>query len=208
MANFSKIQQQALDEGFVDLNVSKQVVAVDFANDLKNTMKQLANVYTAGLQDSLRKKKSITSGKLADSIKPRDAKVGKNSVSIDIETLRYASFIDEGVDGWHKSRGSRFKFKTKGVDPKGQHVKSMKEYLATKQSQARNVKVAISERERAGKSIVDASTRAAMTAAFMVKKYGIKPNRFWQETTDEFREFMEEELGTAVKIQIINTLKK
>jgi hypothetical protein len=54
--------------------------------------------------------------------------------------------------------------------------------------------------------MLDASTRAAVTASYFIKKKGIKPRRFWQDATNEFIPIVEKELGIAAKIDIINNL--
>jgi hypothetical protein len=85
-------------------------------------------------------------------------------------------------------------------------VKSIKQWMAREGKSARNVKQAVSSREARGRKLQDATTRAAVQVSYMIKRQGIKPKYFWKEATNEFLVYMENELGVAIKIDIINNL--
>ena len=202
-------QNKALDTGFLDLMGSESNTrnVVKFET-LVTSLEYLGQLYTKKLTDQLIKKDADSSGKLSDSIIATEVQLLGSTYSVSISTLKYASFLDEGVDGWAKSRGSRFKFKTKGVDPKGDHVKSVKAWLVREANIARIKNRAVSNRERKRASIKDASTQAAISAAYMIKRQGIKPTHFWRDATKEMEKLVAKEFAAAFKIDIIKNITK
>lgn len=103
------------------------------------------------------------------------------------------------------NRGSIYSFKTKGVDPKGEMVKSIKKWLTREGNSARNVKFAISKRERRGKQI-DEFTRRATSVAYMIKRSGVKATKFFTTASQEMEVYIENELGASLRIDIINNI--
>jgi hypothetical protein len=178
---------------------------VEFS-DTGNTVIQLAATYIELINEEIEKKDVASSGYMQDNITPTDLEVNGDILTVGINAPLYASYVDEGVNGWAVNRGSRFQYKTKGVDPKGAMVKSLKAYIAREGASSKNVKVAVTSREAKGKSMLDASTRAAVSLGYMIKRQGIKPRHFWRDATNTFLPIAEKELGKAVKIDIINNL--
>jgi len=174
--------------------------------DLADTMAWLAALYTQKLAENLNKADATSSGFLADSIIPLDVKVLGSVYTVEIQAATYAKFIDDGVDGWAKSRGSKYKFKTKGVDPQGEMVKSVRAWLIREGGFSRNVRTQLSKRETKQKRITDSMTQRAVSVAYMIKRQGIKPTRFWSNTTKEMKRIVEIELGKALKVDIINSI--
>jgi len=174
-------------------------------SDIKNTLTFLGTAFVQILVDEMDKKDVSSSGGLQDSIKDRDLVQEGDVLRVDIEADEHFSYQDEGVDGWAKSQGSRFKFKTKGVLPNSAHVKSMKDWIAREGKSSTN-KYKITARERRGGKMIDRSTRAAMTAAYMVKKYGFKGKNFTEPAKQSIQQLAEQELGIALKVDIINNL--
>ena len=169
----------------------------------QDKLTQLAAQYSIALANKLGDVDASSSGDLAGSIEPLSIQVKGKVFYVDIVAAKYASFIDEGVDGWANSRGSRFKFKTRGVDPKGAMVKSVKDYLV-RENKISQSKYAVLNKK--GK-VIDRQIQAATTVAYMIKRMGIKATHFWRDATTEFSSIVEKELGMAVKIDIINNFK-
>jgi hypothetical protein len=178
---------------------------VDFS-DTQNTVIQLASTYIELINEEIEKKDSASSGFMQDNIQPTDLEVQGDLLTIGINAPLYSSYVSEGVNGWAVNRGSRFQFKTRGVDPNGAMVKSLKAYISREGLSARNVKVAVTQREAKGKTMRDATTKAAVQMGFMIKRQGIKPRHFWRDATSEFLPIAERELGIAVKVDVINNL--
>lgn len=209
MASISKVQHEALADGFLDL------LGEDTANfepvkltDVNNTIVQLAAKYIDIVSNKINEKDVVSSGRMADEMQPTMLEFDGKTYRIGITAPEYSSYQDEGVNGWAVDRGSRFSFKTRGVDPKGEMVKSVKQWIQREGASARNATRAITARERKGQAMPDATTRAAVRASYFIKKKGIKPRRFWKEATDEFVVEMEKELGIALKIDVINCITK
>lgn len=212
--SFRQVQHKAIEDGFLDLLGEDQgkFKPVTF-DDVANTLVQLAGQYVAKLTQLADERDVASSGKMIDKIEPTEVQINGSVYTIGILAPEYASYQDEGVDGWDNSQGSRFKFKTKGVDPKGEMVKSVKDWLKREGKSARNVKVGISARERRGikskqksRMTADARTRQAVTASYMIKRMGIKPTHFWRDATEQMQVQITNELGKAFKIDIVNYL--
>jgi hypothetical protein len=173
------------------------------AVETQDKLTQLAAQYSIALAKKLGDVDASSSGELADSIQPLSIQVKENIFYVDIVAAKYASFIDEGVDGWANSRGSRFKFKTRGVDPKGAMVKSVKDYLVRENKISQSKYSVLNKKSK----VRDRQIQAATTVAYMIKRMGIKATHFWRDATTEFSSIVEKELGMAVKIDIINNFK-
>lgn len=173
------------------------------AVETQDKLTQLAAQYSIALAKKLGDVDASSSGELADSIQPLSIQVKDNIFYVDIVAAKYASFIDEGVDGWANSRGSRFKFKTKGVNPKGAMVKSVKDYLVRENKISQSKYAVLNKKSK----VRDRQIQAATTVAYMIKRMGIKATHFWRDATTEFSNIVEKELGMAVKIDIINNFK-
>ena len=207
MASFNKVQHEALADGFIDLlgEDAQNFEAVELSDTAK-TIVQLAAIYVELISNKIDEKDVASSGKMQNLITPTQVEFDGTTYSIGINAPGYASYQDEGVNGWAVNRNSRFSFKTRGVDPSGAMVKSLKQWIAREGASARNVKQSVSSREARGRQMTDATTRAAIRAAYMIKRQGIKPTYFWKEATNEFLVVLENELGTAIKIDVINNL--
>ena len=205
--SIAKAQHEALESGIIDLlgDDVNNYAPVELS-DTENTLVQIAAKYIDLITEQINEKDVKSSGAMVDNIQPTDIEFDGSTYTIGITAPDYATYQDEGVNGWAVDRGSRFSFKTHGVDPKGQMVKSVKSWMQREGSSARNVKQAVSSREARGKSLIDASTRAAIRTAYMIKRQGIQPKHFWRDATNEMESYIESELGTALKIDIVNNL--
>lgn len=174
------------------------------AVETQDKLTQLAAEYSIALAKKLGDVDASSSGELADSIQPLAIQVQDNIFYVDIVAAKYASFIDEGVDGWANSRGSRFKFKTRGVDPNGEMVKSVKDYLVRENKISQSKYAVLNKKSK----VKDRQIQAATTVSYMIKRMGIKATHFWRDATNEFSKIIEQELGMAVKIDLINNFKQ
>jgi hypothetical protein len=209
MASFSRVQHEALADGFIDLmGEDAQNFAPVELSDTKKTIEQLAAIYIAIVADKINEKDVVSSGYMADSMAPTMLQVDGPIFRIGITAPEYSTYQDEGVNGWAVNRNSRFSFKTRGVNPDGEMVKSVKQWIQREGSSARNVKRAVTSREAKGKRMLDATTAAAVRASYFIKRKGIKPRHFWKDATEDFKSVMEKELGVAIKIDVINCITK
>lgn len=207
-------QNRAAKTGFLDLmgESSENFKEAKFSNIIES-LDYLGAVYEKKLKDQLVKKDADSSGALSDSIKASDVKVFGNVYTVEISTLKYAKFVDEGVDGWAKSRGSKYKFKRpkkrsgsfSGTSP---FVESLKKYLEREGKIGAIKNRPVSARESKRARITDATTKSAIRAASMIKRFGIKPTRFFKDATTEMRSEIAKEFSAALRIDIIENITK
>jgi hypothetical protein len=200
-------QHEAVDSGFIDLNTldSSDYQPIDLS-DIENTLINVAASYVGLLHEKATQKDVVSSGNMIDDIKATDITTTENGYAIGITAPDYATYQDEGVNGWKVNRGSRFNFKTKGVNPDGAMVASVKQWVQREGLSARNVKQGVTRRERRGMKMQDATTKVAVTASYFIKKKGLKATHFWSDATNEINAYIETELGIATKVDIINNL--
>jgi len=202
----TKADLEFITGGELDLMGSVEFQEIKLDN-IENVLERLAAVYIDKIIENADKKDISSSGFLQDNIKPTDVEIDGTNYKIFITAPDYLSYQDEGVDGWAKSRGSRFKFKTKGVDPNSDMVKSLKDWLSReKAGNTRFEKYATSKREIRAKSIKDAATQRAVTAAYMIKRQGISGKHFLRDATQAMQLVIQNELGAAFKADIILNL--
>jgi len=203
----ARSHQDAINSGVLDLMGDEQSdYRVINLESISDTLAYIGVLYAKKLRDNLDQKNISSSGGLGESIIPLDVTMFGSVYTVEIEAAKFAKFIDEGVDGWAKSRGSKYKFKTKGVDPNGEMVKSIKAWLLREGNVGRIKNRPTTQREARQMSITSATDRAAISAAFMIKRQGIKPTHFWRDATKEMRSIVEIELGKALKVDIINSI--
>lgn len=198
-----KVQHEAIESGFLDLLGEDKSLSEEVQlNDTANTLVQLAAIYAGKIAEKADKVDASSSGKMQDSIRPTEVEYNGSVYSIGIEAKDYLSYVDAGVNGWAVNRGSVYSFKTKGVNPQGDMVKSIKEYLKREGNSSRN-KYKITAREKKG---MDALTKNAVTVAYMIKRQGIKPKHFLRDATTEMEVVIRNELGAAFRIDVINNI--
>jgi len=203
----TRVQHEAVDSGFIDLNNldGDDYDAVNLS-DIENTLINVAAAYVGLLHEKARQKDVNSSGSMIDDIQATDITKTENGYSIGITAPDYATYQDEGVNGWKVNRGSRFQFKTKGTKEGSAMYNSLKEWVNREGQSARNVKVGVTRRERRDMKMKSVETKAILAAAAGIKRFGIAPTRFWSDATAEINAYIETELGIATKIDIINNL--
>jgi hypothetical protein len=199
--SISKNQLHALQNGgLLNLSESKSQFKQISLNDLANTLTYLGSQYAINIAEEMGK--AVSNGSTADgadSIAISDVKIFGSTYTIEVSADEYIKFVSEGVDGWGgASKGGKYKFKSKGT-PKAM-VDSIKDWLI----QGGNLKRIASKSNR--KSITDAATQQAKSTAFMIKRQGIRPKKFIQKATDKTSRLASEELGKALRVDIINNL--
>lgn len=173
---------------------------------IADSLEYVAAVYTEKLNKELALSDATSSGELADSILALDVELLGTTYTVAIEAKKYADFVNAGVNGWAQDRGAPFSFKTKGVDPNGAMVKSIKKWLVREGAISRNTKKTVTAREGKRAKITDTNTKAAITAAYMIKRQGIAPTKFWDRATAQMDAIVKQEFGEALRIDIINNI--
>jgi hypothetical protein len=203
----TKAQHEAVDSGFIDMNT---LDAGDYApidlSDIKNTLVAIAAAYVGLLHENATTKDVNSSGDMIENIKPTEVETTENGYSIGITAPDYATYQDEGVNGWKVNRGSRFQFNTKGTREGTLMYNSLKQWVNREGLSARNVKQGVTRRERRGMKMQSIETKTILAVAAGIKRSGLKATHFWSDATNEINAYIETELGIATKVDIINNL--
>jgi len=212
----ARSHQDAINSGVLDLMGDEQSdYRVINLESISDTLAYIGVLYAKKLRDNLDQKNISSSGGLGESIIPLDVTMFGSIYTVEIEAAKFAKFIDEGVNGWAKNRGSRFTFKGGkssgkrkggGARPLTEMQKSVKAWLLREGNVGRIKNRPTTQREARQMSITSATDKAAISAAFMIKRQGIKPTHFWRDATKEMRSIVEIELGKALKVDIINSI--
>ncbi len=203
----TKAQHEAVDSGFIDLNTldAGDYQAIDLS-DIKNTLVAIAGAYVGLLHENATNKDVVSSGSMIEDIQATDITTTENGYSIGITAPDYATYQDEGVNGWKVNRGSRFNFHNKGTREGTPMYNSLKQWVQREGLSARNVKQGVTRRERRGMKMQSLETKTILAVAAGIKRNGIKRTNFWSDATKEINAYIETELGIATKVDIINNL--
>jgi hypothetical protein len=207
LEQMTNAQHEAVDSGFIDLNTldGDDYEAVNLS-DIENTLVNIAAAYVGLLHESATNKDVVSSGSMIDDIQATQITTTETGYSIGITAPDYATYQDEGVNGWKVDRGSRFKFKTKGTKEGSPMYNSLKAWVNREGLSARNVEQGVTPRERRGMKMQSLETKTILSVAAGIKRSGIKPTHFWRVATNEINAYIETELAIATKIDIINNL--
>jgi hypothetical protein len=200
-------QHEAVDSGFIDLNTldASDYQAIDLS-DIKNTLVNIAGAYVGLIHENATNKDVVSSGNMIEDIQATDITTTDTGYSIGITAPDYATYQDEGVNGWKVDRGSRFNFHNKGTREGTPMYNSLKQWVQREGLSARNVKQGVTRRERRGMQMQNAEKKTILAVAAGIKRSGLKATHFWSDATKEINAYIETELGIATKIDIINNL--
>ena len=173
---------------------SSQIMFKDFAN----TLEYLAGQFALKIRENQIASGAVGTGKGADNIVVGDVVMMGNAYEVSLSLPAYLEFVNSGVDGWAKSKGGKYKFKTKGTPDS--MVESIKKWIVAK-GLVRRIATQTTRTQ-----IKDSALAQAKTTAFMIKRMGIKPRHFIDKAKQDVMKIAEQELGQAIKVDIINNL--
>ena len=203
----TRAQHEAVDTGFIDLNTldASDYQPIDLS-DIKNTLVAIAGAYVGLIHENATNKDVVSSGNMIEDIQATDITTTDTGYAIGITAPDYATYQDEGVNGWKVNRGSRFNFHNKGTREGTPMYNSLKAWVQREGLSARNVKQGVTRRERRGMKMQDTETKTILAVAAGIKRSGLRATNFWSDSTKEINAYIETELGIATKIDIINNL--
>jgi len=203
----TRAQHEAVDTGFIDLNTldASDYQPIDLS-DIQNTLVNIAAAYVGLIHENATNKDVVSSGNMIEDIQATDITTTDTGYSIGITAPDYATYQDEGVNGWKVNRGSRFHFENKGTREGTPMYNSLKQWVQREGLSARNVKQGVTRRERRGMKMQDAETKTILAVAAGIKRSGLRATNFWSDSTKEINAYIETELGIATKVDIINNL--
>lgn len=178
----------------------------------------IAGEFALNAGENLRAVDSIASGELEKSVVPLEPVVNGKRVTLDIEVASYYDFVNKGVKGWKDKKGSNSKYQfKKPVKRSGPYtgsskmVNSIRKWLIKEKrkttDKSKNIKkFPISERERKrGLQVSDTSTKTAIKIAGIVRRQGLRKTGFWDKAVATLEQTIDEKVGLAAKIDIINS---
>lgn len=178
---------------------------------------ELAEEFILIARNNLNKADKVSTSALMDSIVPTKVMINGDILSIDISILSYYKFVDKGVKGWQKGGGnSPFQFKkpTKG-GAKGRTSKFVtsirkwiiREGLGQRASAVGHPASKSRDSKRKQKNkFTDTSTRTAIIIAANIRRRGLEPTHFFENTEQEMVKKIKDKFALALKIDIINNL--
>lgn len=145
-----------------------------------------------------------SSGRLADSIAPREPKRIGNAVVVDVQLAFYYKFIDQGVNGYKRNRGSAYNYKP--TMPSPDMRAALKEWLIKEGKKQRNnpykpISARETRRSKTPKKDLTIDERA-FVAALAVKKMGQKRTLFWQKSIADIETDIEKTIGEQLNVII------
>lgn len=205
--SFTAAQERALNSlGGVERGGFETFVA-------SNILEQYGAEFKALVEQYLKSRGVVSSGKLADTITSQVSTDGKK---LTIKMLDYYDFPNEGVKGVRSSKnaaGSPYQFKNYGMSAEGR--KSIKKYIQSGKALVSNVTYKKQGLERKfykgkKKSLID---KQVDNLIYMIKRYGIKRTDYFNDAFEtvfaDFDEVIGQALGEDIKLSIslINSKK-
>lgn len=199
--SINRSQAAALADGFLD-DIGTNDKGELQPRETFTELFLLAGELVEDAQDNLNKDQSNASGGLSSSIKVLDPSESGNVVSCDIEMLFYGQFINSGVKG---TKGGSGKYQFKSPFPSRAMVSALEKGInRAKKSTFNTSRRTISGNEKKNLNISD--IQKAYGAARNIKMYGIKATGFMDKAIKTAADKADERLGSALKIDVINSL--
>lgn len=203
-----KRQQNLLNSGFLDLLAEDKSASIPIDLDaISGTLIDMAIQYAELARENLGLADRVATGALADSIIPTEVMIFGSVYQVEISVASYYKFVDEGVKGWADTKGGSSPYQFKKTFPSKKMVTAIRKWVireGLKGKGKENAHKKASKRDQARAKISDTSTQTATGISMAIKKNGLRPSHFWSRTQDEMTRRIKEEMGKALKIDIIN----
>lgn len=200
--SISKVQAQALAEGFLDDlgSISDELFR---PKELYSELILLASEMVEEMQENLIESKHIATGKLAESITATKPEKTGTELLINILMNFYGKFQNKGVKGTRSGSGL-YQFKTEF--PSIAMVEAISEWIKRSQRSIRTVKQYDSYGRHEGKLRSVAELDSAYAVARSIKMKGLKPSGFLDKAVESTRQKFSDRLGAALKIDVLDAL--
>lgn len=201
--SIAKAQADSLASGFLD-NVGSNADRPFVPKNIYSEAIRLAADMVQDMQDNLNASNSNASGKLSESIELTQPEVNGTVFSVGVELLHYGEYLNSGVRGT-KSGSGKYAFKTDM--PSRKMIESIKAYIKFARLSTANTDTSktIYKRERKQGSISQINSAFAMARS--IKQHGIKPTGFIDKAVKSTEDRIQERLGNALRVDIIQSLK-
>jgi hypothetical protein len=202
--SISKAQAAALAEGFLD-NIGEGKEGMPPRNTLTELF-LLAGELIEDAQNNLNKSNHVATGKLSESLIADDPTQNAKTVAIDVLMNFYGAFINKGVKGTRGgSSTAGYSFRNEVVSRK--MYKAIADWIENAKISTRTVKKykGYGKHETRRKSIAQYDNTYAVARS--IKQHGLKPSGFMDKAVTTTKNKVSERLGTALRIDIIDSLK-
>lgn len=204
--SINKQQAALLAEGLLDgLGTSKDDLR---PKDTLTELIVLAGDFVISAQDNLNKSNANASGMLSESLVISDPRTEGKIVTVDVTMNAYGQFVNKGVKGT-KAGKSNAGFAFKNDLPSKNMVDAIREWIKTAglSSSSSDVKKygAYGKNEKKNSSV--SQLDRAYAVARSIKQKGLKPTGFLDKAEQETISKVEDRLGAAFRIDIINSIK-
>jgi hypothetical protein len=179
---------------------------------IEQALADLATLFADTAEKELNVKQAIATGKLAESIQWDRVKYLGGVYSVDINVLDYYKWINKGVSGTENKTGGEYSFKNNRVSKS--MMFAIRKWIIrnglkanVKEVKAKNGKYALG-REKKTMNLANTSNSMAYAIATSIKKKGIKPTHFWDKAQTTVEKEIENSLGNAFAIAVVNEIAR
>jgi hypothetical protein len=177
--------------------------------ELDATEKAMAKAMSTLLKtaiSNLRKSKSIASGSLSD-IKATDIRKEGGFLVAEVLMPHYWKFVDKGVNGVRRDRGSEFSFKNEL--PNRPMTEAIAGWMKTRGIRVSQVKKGREHGglERRDRKVAD-SGQSPYWMAKKIKMYGIKPTKFFTNAVDKTMDKFKDDIALSITEDFQNSFSK
>lgn len=191
-------------------------------NHVGQALLEMAEFLIAKADHNLVKRGNIATGNTAKSMKVVNVQTNANKFSLDIEIASTYKFLDQGVNGVEKNRGSKYSFKTKFANKKmalailkwvknRRVVSKYKAYSALSDNLKGKNFGATERKNKKIKAMSDAATSQkslAYAISVGIKKKGLKRTLFFTDAITATKKEQKKRYADALKLDIIETINK
>lgn len=216
--SISSRSKRVAESGFLDLigSDSMDYQPATFDN-VAQALYDVALEFITIAKNNLEKADKVSTGDLSDSIIPLEVQINGKIYSLQISVASYYDFVNKGVKGWEKGGGnSPYQFKKPGKRGSGnkqsKFVSSIRKWIIREGLQTNAKEVGHSSstkrdsnRKRKAK-FTDTSTRTAIIIASQIRRRGLEPTHFWDDSISSLTDIMKAKFSNALKADVITNL--
>jgi hypothetical protein len=210
MPTIAQAQAKALQGGFFDtFGQSRSGFSEATLSTVEAMMALYAEEFISKAVDKLNESNSVTTGKLADSIRFQP-KLLRDGFKVEFLAADYYDYVNRGVQGLGPgNRNTTSPYKFRFLPPSKNHIQAIKGWLQKNNAVARAGDVSRygpTRRERKAKTPDEALTSLAAAIAYNTKRKGMVGTGFWTSAFNEaFKDFafqMSKALGRDIVVDL------
>lgn len=204
--SITKQQSKALADSFLDSIGSGSKGDLQPRETISELL-LLAGEFIEDAQNNLISSNSIASGALSASLSVDQPIATPGKITVNIEMLPYGKFVNAGVKGT-ETGSSTAGYAFKNGFPSNKMANEIQKWIKRASISSRTVKHAVSPLEHKRKSIsqLNQGRSVAFAVAVNIKRYGLKPTGFIDKAVKTTSDKVEDRLGAAFEIDIINSI--